>query len=337
MIKIFEIQPYDSKSKYRNLKEIELDYLQKFRVYSQPEVLLELFLTTGQHNRFSITTTTEIDILEYLLSNFPQIVTGRPEKLNSIINLFNAKGWDHFITANDKLTGFGIALLDVFGYEDRFRGNLGRGIWLSKQLNIKSCPYCNAQYTILAEDENNKEILKFQFDHFFPQRTYPYLSISLYNLIPACANCNIVKSSKIPSLRNHYHPYLMDLSKLAEFKFKYKPDPSKLTLNTVKNQDLSIEFVPRFEDKEDIVGIHDRLYHITGVYNRHQDVAEELLLIAVIHTKGLIRNHMAIEGLFPDRNTYYRYLLRNYYFHKDTLNRPLAKFTQDLARQLKLI
>ncbi|MFK4985705.1 hypothetical protein ACI4B7_28170, partial [Klebsiella pneumoniae] len=83
-------------------------------------------------------------------------------------------------------------------------------IWLARQLNLKCCPYCNAQYTIIANSDAGKTIAKFQFDHFFSKDKFPYLSISLYNLIPSCANCNITKSKKPLNLKDHYHPYFLD-------------------------------------------------------------------------------------------------------------------------------
>ena len=46
---------------------------------------------------------------------------------------------------------------------------------------------------------------------------------------------------------------------------------------------------------------------------------------------------MKIKGLFSDERQFLRYLIGNYAFSDEINERPLSKFTQDIARQLKLI
>lgn len=33
-----------------------------------------------------------------------------------------------------------------------------------------------------------------KLDHFYPKSLYPFFALSLYNLIPVCGTCNLVKS-----------------------------------------------------------------------------------------------------------------------------------------------
>ncbi|MEW7280744.1 hypothetical protein ABW636_19310 [Aquimarina sp. 2201CG1-2-11] len=337
MIKVDEIFPIDSPSKYKRIADLENDYLGKFRKYTKPESLLQDFINTGQSRRFTANAI-QIDILNYLYDNFPDIIKSKPKKLQNYIDHFDNNNWSAEIyNDDDGTTSFGEELMYVFGYSGRFRSNVDRGIWLARQLNIKTCPYCNAQNTILTNKKFGDQIAKFQFDHFFPKSQYPYLSISLYNLIPSCANCNITKSSKRLSLDKHYHPYVMNLADLANFKLKYVPTPSVLTIKNIKNQNLEIEFSNKHNDPLGIVNVHNELYHIESVYNRHNDVAEDLLRFAVIYTNELVKGHLSIKGLFKNEEEYYHFLLRNYPNQKDLLKRPLTKMMQDIAKQLKLI
>lgn len=336
MIRIDDISPFDLKSKYNKVSDLENDFLAKFRKHKQPENLLQSFINTGQ-SRIYNATAIQIQILNYLLNNFPSLIKSKPKKLKSdFIDHFFANNW-HLEIYNNEISDFGKELLYIFGYSERFRSNVDRGIWLAKNLNIKSCPYCNAQNTILTNKQFGKQIAKFQLDHFFPKNKYPYLSISLYNLIPSCANCNITKSTRDLDFNFHYHPYMMNLADLAEFRLKYLPDPSKLTLNNLKKQNLEIEFINRHNDPLKIVENHKELYHIEGVYNRHNDIAEDLLKFNIVYTNHLSKSHLKIEGLFKSQEEYYRFLLRNYPNQKDILKRPLSMMTQDIARQLKLI
>ncbi len=62
--------------------------------------------------------------------------------------------------------------------------------WLQSQLGVKVCPYCNRMYTTTSY---GKKRTRPEFDHFYPQSRYPYLAVSLFNLIPSCNICNKLK------------------------------------------------------------------------------------------------------------------------------------------------
>ena len=55
------------------------------------------------------------------------------------------------------------------------------------------CPFCNRDY--INSRGGNKSGA--QIDHFYPRANYPIFSLSLYNLIPICGNCNRIKSNSI--------------------------------------------------------------------------------------------------------------------------------------------
>ena len=58
--------------------------------------------------------------------------------------------------------------------------------WLMEQLNVRTCPYCNRNYTTFTTTKS----IRPDFDHYYPQSKFPYLSLSIFNLIPACTYCN---------------------------------------------------------------------------------------------------------------------------------------------------
>ena len=58
--------------------------------------------------------------------------------------------------------------------------------WLMDQLDIRVCPYCNRQFTTW----NRRGKIRPAFDHFYPKSKYPFLALSLFNLIPICDYCN---------------------------------------------------------------------------------------------------------------------------------------------------
>lgn len=344
MIKINNLRPIGYNLKSITMKELEPLYYIQIQKYTSPFALLSDFFKSKSYNItstniFQLTNNVHQDIVSDLIDKFKHVILGTPSDLNVIINNFYNNNWyqEIYDSADNELTLFGKVLLDIFGYSNRFRGVKSKGIWLAKMLNIKSCPYCNAQYTLYVNDSSSEELLKFQYDHFFPKSVFPYLSISLYNLIPSCASCNIKKSDKLLKLDEHYHPYHLELSNIAQFKLKYDPDPLKLTIKTLHKQKYEVEFIPKFNDPNNIVENHNKLFQINGVYSRHEDIFQELLITAIIYNNSLIESHLEIEKLFPNKELYLRYLIGNYPNQEDILNRPLAKFTQDIAKQLKLI
>lgn len=62
--------------------------------------------------------------------------------------------------------------------------------WLQSQLGVEVCPYCNRIYTTTLY---GKKRIRPDFDHFYPHSRYPYLAVSLFNLIPSCNICNKAK------------------------------------------------------------------------------------------------------------------------------------------------
>lgn len=81
---------------------------------------------------------------------------------------------------------------DALNYEKKCQKE-STAYWLQRQLGVKLCPYCNRMYTTTLFGEHR---IRPDFDHFYPQSNYPYLAVSLFNLIPSCSMCNRKKSNK---------------------------------------------------------------------------------------------------------------------------------------------
>lgn len=108
-------------------------------------------------------------------------------------------------------------LKKIFNYDSFSQAESGWSLaeWakrLSKVLRV--CPYCNAE-TVYAYEKKSRakragkfKIHKSSFDHYYPQARYPFLGLSLYNLIPACTRCNSgSKSDSYEDLDKMVHPY----------------------------------------------------------------------------------------------------------------------------------
>jgi hypothetical protein len=124
-------------------------------------------------------------------------------------------------TSSASSTDFGYELLHSAFQYGNWR-NSGASYELFEWLGIEVCPYCN--WALVLVDPVN-DILVVTFDHFYDKGTYPYLSLSFYNLIPACQPCNLTyKNTKPFSLDSHLHPYLDCYNQRNKFNHDYVAD-----------------------------------------------------------------------------------------------------------------
>ena len=83
---------------------------------------------------------------------------------------------------------------------------------------------------------------------------------------------------------------------------------------------------------------HNDIFCIEGIYNTQKDLAEEILIKSEIYSKAYKRSLINSFGtVIYDEELINRLLLGNYDKPEDIHKRPMAKFTQDIAKQLHLI
>nr|WP_321232353.1 hypothetical protein [uncultured Psychroserpens sp.] len=198
-----------------------------------------------------------------------------------------------------------------------------------QSLGIKSCIYCNSQLTITIQKIKNpiEYKAKFQVDHYYPKDKYPYLSIALFNLYPTCASCNLAKSNnpfdfKLYDNKINTNLYQFKLNKKSKAKF----------LITRDIEDLEIVFTkignPQYED----------IFNVNEIYHTQKDLAEEIILKALAYNetyredlKDIYRNYRINDELIN------RLILGNYSNPEDIHKRPMAKFMQDIGKEVGLI
>lgn len=121
-------------------------------------------------------------------------------------------------------------LKKLFNYTYRFvNGNnskkwdTGQYIKMMIGAGLKYCPYCNyhpLESYLTSVGKRHKGPL----DHFYDKKRYPYLALSIYNLVPVCDQCNHEKLTKPTSLCSHTHPFHDDFHRLVVFSVQ---DPFK--------------------------------------------------------------------------------------------------------------
>jgi 5-methylcytosine-specific restriction endonuclease McrA len=278
----------------------------------------------------------ERDLLNYLIENFENIIKAPPQGLYRIIQRFHENGWQDLLTQIDgnRLSPVGSEVLEAFSYERLRKEKL---VNLAGYLNIKSCLYCNAQFTLVVHN-GNKNLAKFQFDHFFPKKKYPYLSISLYNLIPSCASCNQCKTDRNYQFNEIAHPFRDDFQALTQFEINHNAHNRLLQGALVPENEINV-YLSNMNDPR--VRNQNSFTAIESIYKRHIDIVKEIYLKAYTYRNGgkeaLMNLEHNGERLFASEDEIEWLLLANYKQVSDINKRPLAKFMQDIARQAGLI
>lgn len=208
------------------------------------------------------------DFFEYFkdeeFSKLKRVIVGEVDELSTIINdvdeIFgNENPFCELFNGNLRRTAFGSAVSEVFNYGD-FRDSY-QSKKLLRFLNVRTCTYCNCVPTALYEIENNNERALVTYDHFFSQVEYPYLSLSLFNLIPSCPYCNPLKGSASFTPETHVHPYLESLNDLTKFTING-------AIPTQEEFEISIE--PYDEESKSYLTLSQ--FEVLQNYNTYKDI-----------------------------------------------------------------
>ncbi|BCD01256.1 hypothetical protein BC30048_4158 [Bacillus cereus] len=191
-----------------------------------------------------------------------------------------------------------------------------------KEIDVTICPYCNSQYIFVYNSRNIiKDSIKIHgktravLDHFFDKGKYPFLAISIYNLVPCCKVCNSdFKGTKSVDLEEYYSPYEKGLSDLIKFERTLKTKEEVLTAKeeastTEEEEEETTEQEDNIDHYASIIGLNSefdlsvktiskdpkvnqkldgnlKLFHIKHMYNiYHKKYITEIVFKAYIYHK----------------------------------------------------
>lgn len=258
--------------------------------------------------------------LDFLKNQVDFLLTAKPETLERV-----KKKTDRLRLLGGLVTpDFKRKVQDAFGY-DRYRGN--RLVEHAERLNVKTCCYCNMNYTLLIENKKARSIEKkalMQFDHFYDKAKYPHLSMSMYNLIPSCATCNQGKP-RTGDLPIHFNPYYTSLFELYQFRVK---DPLQLYMAVSHPEKIEVECKPKSVGD---ISPCDSWFHLSAKYSVHKDIVKEVF--DKTQQYPYYKNELNFRFLKGDKSYPLRLLLGVYTEEKDFVKRPMSKFVNDLWEQ----
>lgn len=201
-----------------------------------------------------------------------------------------------------------------------------------RQIGIKSCVYCNANYTITEE----KGQAFYDIDHWMPKSRYPFLAISFYNLQPACHTCNMLKND------DEKHEYLGLYEECKDKNldvFKFEISHSNITeyITNGRMNNLRIGILPTIKEYRKLVKDMDKKLHLTEIYSEHKDIAEEII------RRKQIFNQSYLDSLGPifssskydiNEKDIVRFIMGMYVEKDDIHKRPLNKMMLDIYESL---
>ncbi len=204
-----------------------------------------------------------------------------------------------------------------------------------KNLGIKTCVYCNTQYTNTVSIDDDGSIKgRYELDHFKPKDEYPFLCISFYNLQPCCGSCNRWKSDST----SKFNLYTEDYQELDPFFFELT---SASIVRYMLKQNFDVLDVKLRCREAGLRDNHIELFHTEDLYKTYVDELEELIWkYKSFNDAFKIQLLDRFKKLFPlhaTRNEIIRFLYNFYSNPKDVHKRPLTKLKQDVAKQLKMI
>lgn len=270
----------------------------------------------------------QISYLDYLDLHFDEIVKANSSELVRFKNHFDGiiTGTAMKATPNKE---FRNELIKRMGY-----GNLRDDYYPEyfEKIGIKTCIYCNSQLSLTVRNVSAVKKAKFQVDHYYSKSEYPCFSISFYNLYPTCGPCNNSKSDRNDVNFNLYSGAYKDYNSSA---FKFVLDKKSLVKYRVNGIDtkLEIKFI------EPLNSGFNNAFAIEGIYNTQKDIAEELVIKSMIYNEAYCKSlKNALLNLYKEKAPMLERLMAgNYTKELDIHKRPMAKFTQDIAKQLGLI
>ena len=288
-----------------------------------------------------------------ILDSFVQEETSARERISQ--NFFYRACPQEYEACKDKIWNYWKELLKwIFNYK-KFTIPNADG-WCAGKfiecLGVHACCYCNADL-IYSQEFKEKGMLRYRssLDHFYPQDKYPYLALSLHNLVPACERCNskFKKESDPIGAMALLNPYQESISQYFQFVFA----PASASAGG--------HFLPKGRavplakpGKLGLVKPHLRTFCIDEVYNDLygfvvQDVMTKVRLLDTGYGKWLARKlhshggkklaHSLPTAFWSELQKEFRddwkHLLFDLSFSSTDINkRPFSKLIMDLAGYL---
>ncbi|PHF12217.1 hypothetical protein [Bacillus toyonensis] len=243
--------------------------------------------------------------------------------------------------ATDRWKGYGDTLKEIFNYDKFTQATEGWSAYgLVLLTDVSVCPYCNRSFVTTLQKNGKKT--RAVLDHYYAKALYPYLALSLYNLIPSCYVCNSSFKGEIDFYKDEaIYPYEEEFLNLATFKTDFNeetPYDYKYLLGLSKDFKITFEINTTDEELQKKIEKSIETFALEGLYNSHLDIVKDLIRSCIINNKSRIDEiYKEFSGIFSNREEVMQSLYLNYIDEQNLGKRPFSKLTQDICKELGLL
>lgn len=171
------------------------------------------------------------------------LAVGTPEILRALMKQVSHQ---LYLTSAQARKVFHTEARAVFDYE-RFSQKTTQpwnAMRLCKRAQLMLCPYCHQAYAFTVQSTSTPKAFRPTLDHFYCKAKYPYLALSLFNLVPACYSCNSSLKGAHDCLQK---PLLHPLEDDEAVRFEIDPE-SYLAWQATPDGELRLNVTSRHAD-----------------------------------------------------------------------------------------
>jgi hypothetical protein len=300
-----------------------------FDLFAHPELVEKhyLHLKGDIENKIDASKLEELQKV-FLLNNLKEILTDTPHNLLKLNKSFcEIQIPDAFLKSRLKA---------IFNYKDFIKKDDTKycAYTLAENLNIRTCLYCNRQYTLTVVNKKD-QITRPEFDHFFDQSTYPLLALSIYNLIPSCHICNsTLKHTKPFDLDNYVHPYVNNVC--SQYRYTYLPHDVTSILGA--SSKLEVEIISEGQPDSAKIANSKNVFKLEQIYNGHTEELTDLFDIRYKLSERYLEELMkTYKHLGINREEIYKLAFGVHYNEDDFVRRPFSKIKKDILKELGVL
>ena len=210
-------------------------------------------------------------------------------------------------------------------------------------LSVNVCPYCGRNFTTTIQKGAKSHARTCQIDHFYPQSKYPWLAVSLLNLIPSCGFCNNKKKDREPDI---LYPYEEEMGEVYRFRTHPVNDVSYLVgaQNSEESFTVSLELAAPLEIKEIPSMFEERieteisLFKINELYSTHNsyigNIYRQRYVLGIPYIDSLISS---FGDLFHSREEVRAMLYLKRIDNGSIGENPLDRLTRDIDHEIDLL
>lgn len=307
-----------------------------FNINNRQDVIDEHYdlLKTFIDSRIA-TSTLNRELKEYIETNLERIIKGKPDDLQAINTSFKSlSGYRPTKIIKSKIS-------KIFDYNNfsAKKNNGYDGYDLAKKLNIRTCLYCNRNYTLTVSKGKRRDhkITRPEFDHFFDKSENPLLSLSIQNLIPSCKTCNSsLKASKKFNLISYLHPYKDEV--INFYNYAFIPHDVKSIIGGTSNLSVRLNIASGVIDLDKKIKKSNEIFKLEDIMSAHSDELKDLFDIKYKFSERYFEelfNKYKVLGL--NYNDVYKVVFGVEYNELDFVNRPFSKLKKDILKELGII